>query len=181
MRGREAGVTGVVPGDALLHPLALGAVALLVLNDHLGKALWPGPVSGKLSDLAGLAFFPLLLLGTWEVLLAARGAWHGPSLRPLLGALAATGLAFSLVKTSVPANAAAGWTLGAGQWAAGSLPALVLGHPVPAPAPAALVRDPSDLLALPALLLALAIGLGRLPRPSPWTRRAVGPEPSVSL
>jgi hypothetical protein len=39
------------------------ALLVLVLNDHLlkGAGLLPGPLTGKLSDLAGLFFFPILL------------------------------------------------------------------------------------------------------------------------
>src|SRR5690242_17575868 len=43
------------PGSAMLHPLVLGAVAVLILNDHLLKARWPSWWTGKLSDVAGLA------------------------------------------------------------------------------------------------------------------------------
>ena len=35
-------------GDALLSPLPCLAIALLLLNDHVLKAAWPGPVTGKL-------------------------------------------------------------------------------------------------------------------------------------
>ena len=35
------------------------SVAVLVLNDHVLKSLWPGVVSGKISDFAGLFAFPL--------------------------------------------------------------------------------------------------------------------------
>lgn len=45
------------------RPLPLAAVALLVVNDHLlkGSGLLPGWLTGKLSDVAGLFFFPVLL------------------------------------------------------------------------------------------------------------------------
>ncbi|WP_437898137.1 hypothetical protein [Sorangium sp. So ce124] len=51
------------PRFALLrHPLFLGALALLVVNDHLlkGAGLLPGALTGKLSDLAGLVVAPVL-------------------------------------------------------------------------------------------------------------------------
>src|SRR5690242_20127817 len=56
---------------ALLHPLPLAAVAVLAINDHLlkGAGVLPGWLTGKLSDIAGLFFFPLLLTAL------ARGAW----------------------------------------------------------------------------------------------------------
>src|SRR5690606_8292496 len=48
-----------VAGDGLLHPAPLAAIGLLLLNDHWLKAAFPGSITGKLSDFAGLAFFPL--------------------------------------------------------------------------------------------------------------------------
>ena len=63
-----------VPADLLLHPAAFGAIVLLVLNDHIFKAAFPGPITGKLSDVAGLIIAPLVLVALVEVALwAARG------------------------------------------------------------------------------------------------------------
>jgi len=45
----------------LAHPFSVLGLALLLLNDHLLKQVWPGVVTGKLSDLAGLLMFPPLL------------------------------------------------------------------------------------------------------------------------
>ncbi|MFT5682697.1 MAG: hypothetical protein ACI8RZ_003621, partial [Myxococcota bacterium] len=47
--------------DPLLHPVTLTAMALLAVNDHWAKYALTGVVTGKLSDFAGLVFFPLLL------------------------------------------------------------------------------------------------------------------------
>lgn len=44
-----------------VHPVPLAAVALLILNDRYLKAAYPSVVTGKLSDVAGLFFFPLFL------------------------------------------------------------------------------------------------------------------------
>ena len=46
---------------ALASPVAVVSLVLLVLNDHLLKQAWPGAVTGKLSDVAGLVVAPLLL------------------------------------------------------------------------------------------------------------------------
>jgi hypothetical protein len=43
----------------LTHPIFTGAVALLAVNDHVLKARWPGPITGKLSDLAGVVMIAL--------------------------------------------------------------------------------------------------------------------------
>ena len=42
------------PGAMLASPVFVGSVALLLLNDHVLKAAWPGLVTGKLSDVAGV-------------------------------------------------------------------------------------------------------------------------------
>ena len=76
------------PGSALLHPLVLGAVALLLLNDHVFKARWPSWWTGKLSDVAGLVMFPLVLQALWE---QAR-AWGGRGFRPSRGVWQRQGL-----------------------------------------------------------------------------------------
>ena len=87
-----------VAGGALVHPVALAAIAVLVLNDHLGKAAFPGVITGKLSDLAGLAFFPLFLQAGVEIALAAAGRPWVRSDRVLWGAMALTAVVFALVK-----------------------------------------------------------------------------------
>jgi hypothetical protein len=60
-------------GGHLCHPVPLLAVLLLAVNDHLlkGSGVLPGTVTGKLSDFAGLFFFPLLLAAVgWDGTLA---------------------------------------------------------------------------------------------------------------
>ena len=48
--------------SALMHPVTLGALGVLLVNDLLFKALWPGAwVPGKLSDLAWMVFAPPVL------------------------------------------------------------------------------------------------------------------------
>ena len=42
------------PGALLVSPVFFGSIALLLLNDHVLKAAWPGLVTGKLSDVAGV-------------------------------------------------------------------------------------------------------------------------------
>lgn len=57
---------------ALTHPVTLGAVALLLVNDWLLKPLWQSDwTTGKLSDFAWMVFAPPLLL--FVLSLAARG------------------------------------------------------------------------------------------------------------
>lgn len=152
----------LIAGDALLHPLAVGALGLLVLNDHLLKAAWPGFVTGKLSDLAGLAFFPILLMSGWELALRAAGRWHRPDARVLVLAILASTVGFVLVKTLPSTTATFGWTLGLAQWLL-SMPIQTLaGQPAAAVRPAVVVADPADLIALPAIVLAIWVGRSRL-------------------
>jgi hypothetical protein len=111
--------------SGLLHPVALLAIAVLVVNDHVLKAAWPGVITGKLSDFAGLVFFPLLVAAPWR------------RQRAVDLACALTGLGFALVKLWEPAT---------------SLCEHVLG--IPYGEPVAIVRDATDLLALPMLAVA---------------------------
>lgn len=130
---------------ALIHPGTLVCIAVLAINDHVLKAQWPGWASGKLSDIAGLAFFPLLvaaLLG-----LARRSPrWT------IVSSLFVTGAWFAAMKTMGPvADATA------------LLVEMLSGRP------AHIVHDPADLVALPAMGWALAVW--RPPPPGATTRR----------
>ena len=68
------------------------AIGLLVLNDHVLKDAFHNALTGKLSDFAGMAFFPLLLQGLWEGAQSLlRRSWQ-PSRRALWICAAATAL-----------------------------------------------------------------------------------------
>src|SRR5690349_17971767 len=112
---------------ALAHPGAVLALVVLVLNDHVLKQAWPGFVTGKLSDVAGLVVAPLLLGSPLTILRA-------PHALPL--ALWATGAGFVLCKTS-----AAGAAATSAVWSLFGTPTMIR-------------ADVTDLLALPALLAA---------------------------
>src|SRR5688572_3196523 len=87
-----------VPGEALLHPVALASIAVLLINDHFLKAAWPGLITWKLSDFAGLVFFPPLLVASWQMLLALRGQRTAPTKRQFAVAIALTAALFAGVK-----------------------------------------------------------------------------------
>lgn len=56
-------MTNFKPTQALAHPLWWGMLALLLCNDFIFKAMsgFPGIISGKLSDVAGMMLFPCFL------------------------------------------------------------------------------------------------------------------------
>jgi hypothetical protein len=145
-----------------LHPLSLVAVALLVANDHFLKQAYPGWITGKLSDFAGLAFFPLLLQALWEIAQQARGRAWRPSARVLAASIALSAVAFSLVKLWPPAGEAYSRIWGILQWPIAALLNVVRGGDLPGLFRVSLVQDPTDLLALPALGIAAWIGWRRL-------------------
>ena len=114
-----------------VHPLPALAVVLLYLNDHVWKWRYASWWTGKLSDFAGLFFFPLFLCALVCLILnlvSPRFYWIGPRLLSI--ALFLTGLGFMLIKLSPVVN---GWYEG--------IYAL-------AGVEAQAVRDPTDLIAL---------------------------------
>ena len=66
------------------HPVTIGALVVLIANDHWWKQAAPGPVTGKLSDVAGLLLLPPLLA------VLAR--------LPAVAAIAVTGVGFVVCK-----------------------------------------------------------------------------------
>jgi hypothetical protein len=140
------------PARALLTPTWIGALALLVANDHWlkGSGLLPGVLTGKLSDVAGMLVAPALL----AALLGVRTR----------GALLACHVAVALVFTGIQLS-----TGFAAQWSA--LMGL-FGHPW------TITCDPTDLLALPFLLVSWKLLVpemsSELPALVPLQRTAVG-------
>lgn len=126
------------------------ALGLLVWNDRWGKDLYPGLITGKLSDAAGLLFFPLLCQGIAE----RAGLCRAGDRRWLVGSAAATGLVFAAIKLDPAAADLYRVGLGLIQ----CLPRRLAGAGC---APVAMQMDATDLWALPALIAAVWIGWGR--------------------
>jgi hypothetical protein len=131
----------------LAHPLAVGALALLLVNDHVLRRNWPGWWTGKLGDVAWLIFAPLVVAAALAAVLPRRLR----NRTGLCGALAfgMVGAIYALGNTIPTVSRGIIITLSA-----------VMGRP------AALVMDPTDLLMLPALALGWWVwqGGGRTPR-----------------
>ncbi len=131
--------------SGLLHPVALIAIAVLVINDHVLKDAYPSWLTGKLSDVAGLVFFPLLVAALLAPLVRIDRS-------RLIGAcVIATAIGFSAIKLWEPATVVCEHVLG---WLQLS------------PGPVQVVRDPTDLLALAALAFPLTRRGDTAPRAS---------------
>lgn len=151
----RARMRSTVPGDALLHPLALLALATWAVNDHVLKAQWPGVVTGKLSDVAGLFVFPLVLQAGVEVARSAVGARVAlASRRVLLVAIVATGVVFAAIQLVPFAGEVYRFVWG---WLAWPL----AGFPRGGPAGVSLVQDPTDVVVIPILVATWFLGRAR--------------------
>ena len=135
----------------LSHPLALTSLALLLLNDHWLKQAAPSALTGKLSDFAGLFFFPFLLSA---LLGLALSRWRVAPRRIAGLGFVASLLWFTAIKTLPFANFVTSRLAG-----------------LPAGGPVQIVRDPSDLMALLSLLPAWLLYLHEERQP---LRRAPG-------
>lgn len=116
----------------LQHPLTLLSIAVLLLNDHVLKVVSPSWLSGKLSDFAGLFFFPFILAAGLSLVLSK---FHISQQRIGQIAFGIVVVWFVLIKTSPFVN------LLTAQFAS-----LFIG------APAQIILDPTDLLALVVML-----------------------------
>lgn len=152
---------GDYPGEPLTHPIALTALTMLILNDHVLKEAWPGWWTGKLSDLSGLIIFPLLLQAAWELICQIRHRQWEPSFRLLAACTGATLIGFTAIQINAPSAEAVGRLLGLLQWPLPALQHLVQGTQAPPLYTTVLTPDPTDLLTLPALALSLWIGRQR--------------------
>lgn len=123
-----------LPIAEALHPIALAAVVVLVVNDWILKpSAAPHWLTGKLSDVAGLVFAPLVLSALIGLVTRAP-----ITLRRLVAVIALTAGVFTIVKLSPDA--------------AHALARVWPGRD------ATITADPSDLLCLPALAIAAWIG-----------------------
>ena len=137
----------------LLHPLCLASLALLLLNDHFLKATFHNALTGKLSDIAGLIFFPLVLFALCSWVLPRQVQTTQGMRHLLICIVVVVGLVFSLIQLNATAAEVYTRIMGLLQWGLSGAflrdqPVFIAGH----------TPDPGDLIALPAMGLALALG-----------------------
>ncbi|MCU0698186.1 MAG: hypothetical protein MUC96_16905 [Myxococcaceae bacterium] len=117
-------------------PLPLLSMVVLAVNDHVLKARFHNALTGKLSDVAGCFALPLFIA-------ALLAGWLAPARRALVGAVV-TVLLFGAIKSSQAASDAL-------------MDALTpLAHALGLGARLHVIADPSDLVALVMVPLALA-------------------------
>lgn len=128
----------------------IAALVVLILNDRLAKDWWPGVITGKLSDLAGLYLFPLVLVGVVEF--GARWLHRAPPSRrsSLAVAVATTVVVFSAIKLNGPVGDAYRTGFGLLRWPLSALESWLGGEGFEASMRVTLVADATDLVALPA-------------------------------
>jgi hypothetical protein len=132
------------------HPASLMSIGLLLLNDHVLKAASPSWLTGKLSDFAGLFFFPFLLALVLGLILDGLRV---PARATGKLAFGLTAIWFVLIKTAPWANALTE-----------DLVSGLLGIP------ARIVLDPTDLIALSILWPARQVWIGAGRAPSAWVK-----------
>ena len=130
------------PVREFIAPFPLAAVALLAVNDHLLKAAFHNTLTGKLSDIAGCFFLPLYVSALLSLVprLSLRARLYA-------GAAVTTVLFASVSVSRVAADAVCRWI---------QVLSAPLGYPV-----LRIAADPTDLICLPLVAVAVAYGLSR--------------------
>lgn len=140
-----------VAGERLLRPWVGVSVCVLIVNDHYLKQSYPGVLSGKLSDFAGLLLFPVFLQALWELAQRPRGGRLQHSVTVLCWCSWLTVATFTFVKITPWGGWLYSTGLGALQAVPAALNAVLRGETLQL-SRVRLVQDPTDLCALPAAL-----------------------------
>ena len=163
-----------------MHPLAMSALVVVVLNDQVLKDAYPSPITGKLSDFAGLVYFPLFVVACIESVrwLFNRSSWE-LSPRSVVVAAVILGVLFAVTKTWHPAALVYRPLVGVVRWPADAMAGLIRGRGLAEVRAAHLTEDPSDLVALVVLALPVWISRRVMVRPvDPDSDRGWPAEPS---
>lgn len=86
---------GAIAYRIVTSPLFVAALIVLIVNDHVLKAAYPGWVTGKASDLAGLVVFPLMILSALDLVAGLR---HRQARYSLAAVTLATGVVFAAIQ-----------------------------------------------------------------------------------
>lgn len=127
-----------------LHPVFLVALAVLIVNDHVLKDAHPSWWTGKLSDVAGLVLAPFFLAAVHQAVTR-----RAPSHILLIASALLVAIAFTLVKVFPWGEAVYETGLAVLQWPFLAIGAALQGVGIPDLAQVDLVRDKTDLLAIP--------------------------------
>lgn len=119
----------------------------MLLNDQVLKSHFGNWVTGKLSDVFGVYLLPLVLLSIGD-LIRGRSA---SAMRDARVAMWVTGAGFVVVKTTEWGSQAYGWAVGILR-----VPYFAASGSFPVVRPVEVLVDPTDLLALVALVLTYA-------------------------
>lgn len=152
----------------------LGALLLLVVNDHVLKRVCPSAVTGKLSDVAVVIVLPLFLHGVVELFYSQwrrRPVAVSTGNRWLVACIALSLLVFGLPEVWRPAEDAYRYGLGAAQWPFKAAWRWASGEALPRLRPVRATADLTDLLTMPAAWLAY-----RVAKRTPDARKPSGPE-----
>lgn len=160
---------GPTIASLVLRPDVVGALLVLVANDRFLKGRGPGWLTGKLSDLAGIYLFPLVLVAVSEVVLRVAGRPPWPRRTSVAVAAVATVVVFGAIKVSAPAGDLFQTVFGWIRWPLSAVESVLEGDGGEARAHVELVRDPTDLVTLPMAALAWIVHGRR--RPGPDDRR----------
>ncbi len=141
------------PAELMTAPVVVLSLVALVINDHWLKGAHASWLTGKASDVAGLVVAPVMLVGLVEVAAWLLERKPPGSHRSMVVAAVAVGIVFATIQVLPPATEAyakiAGWSA---HLVAGLMPFVSS-----AGGPANVTADPTDLVALFALLVPLRL------------------------
>ncbi len=132
-----------------MRPVCIVALVAVVANDRWLKVDHPGILSGKVSDFAGLIYFPLLIVALMEAVrfLIRWRPWE-LTYRAVVIATVIVGVAFALIKTWNPASDFYRNVMGYFFWPGFAVVDALNGAPIPGVRPIFLAQDHWDLIAL---------------------------------
>lgn len=133
-------------------------MVVVIVNDRWLKVQHPGALSGKLSDFAGLIYFPLFIATLIEVAgWASRRPRWSVTPRLVAGVAMVTGTIFSLAKLTSWGATAYRTVFGVVWWPVDAMQSLFDGNGWPPLGRLGLTQDATDLIALPCLVIPVLI------------------------